>query len=64
MFTHDVVKEIEKVPILEYVSEDCLVWREEWTSIYSVKTWYKVWMSAQSNQRGGSVEGDWVTCGV
>src|SRR3954465_8530796 len=59
LFSYNVVKEIMKVSLLEEVSEDCLVWKEEKNGVYSVKTRYKLWMQVQSNQKGRNVEGGW-----
>lgn len=38
-----------KGPILEDVSEEYLVWKEEQNGVYNVKTRYKFLMHVQSN---------------
>lgn len=59
LFNHDVANEILKVPLLEEVSEDCMVWKKEQNENCSVKTTYKLVRSSQSNHINHMVEGDW-----
>ncbi|KAI5432893.1 hypothetical protein KIW84_020271 [Lathyrus oleraceus] len=55
---HVLVLEILKVPLLEEVKEDCLVWKEGYNDNYSVKTGYKLLKKEQSTYLNLRVEGD------
>lgn len=59
LFMHDVVLEIMKVPFLEDMKEDCLVWKEESHGNYSVKMGYKLLKKDLSASINLQVEGDW-----
>lgn len=58
MFTHDAIKEILDVLLLEDVGNYCLVWKEERNGDYSIKTYYKLLMQFQSEQGCRSIKGD------
>ncbi|KAI5411495.1 hypothetical protein KIW84_056538 [Lathyrus oleraceus] len=58
LFMHDVVLEIMKVPFLEDMKEDCLVWKEESHGNYSVKMGYKLLKKDLSASINLQVEGD------
>ncbi|XP_058730987.1 uncharacterized protein LOC131602809 [Vicia villosa] len=49
-----------KVPLMEDVVEDRLIWQEETNREYSVKSGYRVWRKMQSSSFGkNGVEGNW-----
>ncbi|KAI5400556.1 hypothetical protein KIW84_065444 [Lathyrus oleraceus] len=59
VFTHDVANDILKVPLLEDVLEDSMVWKEEQNEVYRVKSSYWLLRSFQTNRLICREEGDW-----
>ncbi|XP_058761487.1 uncharacterized protein LOC131634881 [Vicia villosa] len=59
LFDAEDMEKILKVPLLEEVKKDRLIWKEEQDGIYSVITGYKLWYQAvrRSKEMGGSE--DW-----
>ncbi|XP_058725762.1 uncharacterized protein LOC131597036 [Vicia villosa] len=54
-----VAKEILSIPLIEEVVEDMLVWDEEKSEDYSVRTGYKLWRNSRSFQPNCKVDGNW-----
>ncbi|XP_058784794.1 uncharacterized protein LOC131659630 [Vicia villosa] len=59
LFDHVGAESILKVPLVEEVKEDRLVWQEEQNGEYSVKSGYRIWREKQSSSRDLGVEGNW-----
>lgn len=53
------IHDILQVPLAEDLSEDRLIWKEEQHGAYSVKSGYRVWRKAASNNGNMVVEGYW-----
>ncbi|XP_058770133.1 uncharacterized protein LOC131643821 [Vicia villosa] len=50
---------ILQVPLLEDVTEDTLIWKEEQDGKYSVRSGYRLWRMAFHNHENGNVTEDW-----
>lgn len=56
---HIVAENISKVPLVEDVVEDGLIWQEEQNGAYSVKFGYRLWRNSQTNYLNRRVERNW-----
>ncbi|XP_058723913.1 uncharacterized protein LOC131595539 [Vicia villosa] len=59
IFDNEGAEVILRVPLVEDVVEDKLIWQEEHNGEYSVKSGYKLWKGSQSSTRSYSIEGSW-----
>ncbi|XP_058788236.1 uncharacterized protein LOC131662466 [Vicia villosa] len=54
-----VIKDILQVPLLEDVTMDRLVWKEEHHGVYSVRSGYRIGMKARNSNNRGTDSGIW-----
>jgi ribonuclease HI len=59
LFPVDVAHDIIAVPLLEVVTEDRLIWREEKDGVYSVRSGYRVYMKQKNRGYGNNKEDGW-----
>ncbi|XP_058745921.1 uncharacterized protein LOC131618776 [Vicia villosa] len=59
IFDTEGASSILRVPLIDDVREDRLIWQEEQNGEYSVKSGYKLWKGVQSRNRYYGVEGNW-----
>ncbi|XP_058742701.1 uncharacterized protein LOC131615247 [Vicia villosa] len=59
VFGREEAKTILSTPLVEDVVEDRLIWQEEQSGVYSVKSGYRLWRRLQSNIHHYGTEGKW-----
>ncbi|XP_058746446.1 uncharacterized protein LOC131619358 [Vicia villosa] len=59
LFDHVGAASILRVPLVEDVVEDRLVWHEEKNGVYSVKSGYRLWRGVQSRSTHYDMGGNW-----
>jgi hypothetical protein len=59
LFSYDAAQEILEVPLFDMVKEDGLVWKEDNSGKYTVKTGYRLLMREKSERNRRQVTADW-----